>query len=109
MKQFEILYTQTLNSLKEDVSIISQLLKNSDPATAAALAKLAANNGDSNTLNPNEKNIINKFSSDYQNITSLSKPTSATQPTQQTTSKTATNPISTQISSGTIINPVTPS
>lgn len=110
MNQFDVIYNNALNSLSENVSALGQLLQSNDHSSVgAALAKLAANKGNTNSLTSDEKDSINKFSLAYQNITSTSPQTSASQPTQQTTSKTASNPINTQISTGTIINPVNPS
>jgi hypothetical protein len=117
MKQFDIVVNNYLGSLKENTSILSQMLKTSQPQDAeniiSALAALAANKGNVRGLDPKAQQTLSKFDLNFDKISSTLSPASSG--TQTPTAPTTTQPaskgvtVSPQTPTSTAINPQYPS
>jgi hypothetical protein len=111
MKQFDIVVNNYLGSLKENTSILSQMLKTSQPQDAeniiSALAALAANKGNVRGLDPKAQQTLSKFDLNFDKISSTLSPASSGTPTS--TTPTSTTPTTTQpASKGVTVSPQTP-
>lgn len=113
MKQFDIVMNNYLGSLKENTSILSQMLKTAAPQDAeniiSAFAALAANKGNVKNLDAKSQQTLSKFDQNFNQLSSTLSPVTSATPTSTPEPAKKEVTVSPQTPSSTTINPQYPS